>query len=237
MKTIKSLLFLTEEDLPKSGHVAVEDLVKFFPSKHKQAIEKLWGTDRLTYKDEQFFDGDGYGPVYKGMLKVAKKALTSDEAKVTVSVSPDAMPPPSQKYRGYIESVKNFDEEIQLDAHDAQEVYVGYQPTSGNLWIGFDAWLDEKDLEDKIEEFTSSLDDADHSTQDAIGDYIFKEAKEGLNFLGVLMELTSSDGKNFNVKEIIVEPDGFYKGVHSASAHVGKYGPFSRLKLIDLRLD
>jgi hypothetical protein len=233
--TIKSLLFLTESDLPADGEVAVEDLVKFFPSKHKAAIQKLWGSERLTFHGEKFFSSDKHGPVYDGVLKAAEEGFGADTALVNINIAPSHMPPPGnqRKWRDYVEDMKDFEADIKLDFDDAQEVYLGYQPSSGNLWVGFDAWLDESDLNEKIDDYMDSLDNIHGNMRDDVENYIGKEAQD-TNFFGVLMELTTSDGKTFEVSEIIVEPHGFYKGVHS---HAGKYGPFSRLNLIDLRTD
>jgi hypothetical protein len=234
--TIKSLLFLTEADMPKEGPVALEDLVNYFPSKHKAAIEKLWGSDRLTFHGQQFFSGMDHGPVYDGAMKAAVRAMAVET--VNIEVYPGNMPTPSgNKWRGYAESAEDFEADVKLLAKEAQEVYLGYQPSSGNLFIGYDVNTDEDDLESHIESYSDRAGEhLDLTMLDKVESYIKQEAQDQ-SFYGVLLELVTEDGKSFKVKDVIIEPEGFYKGIYSASAHLGKYGPFSALKLIDLRLD
>jgi len=234
MDTIRSLLFLTEADLPKDGPVSVEDLVKFFPSKHKQAIEKLWGLDRLTYKGKQFFDeGSGFGPVYTGAMEAGKQAAKNE----TIEFQFDPSQTTNHDHRALIQDaedsgkdIPSFEVDIKLD--DMQEVYLGYQPSSGNLYIGFDAWADTVD--DKIDEYLDGLDVDDDNIRDAI-DSSIQLALKDFGFFGVLVELKSTDGVRFTANEVIVEPRGFYRGIHNSSAHGSS--AFKHLKLIDLRLD
>lgn len=235
--TIRSLLFITESDLPKDGPVAVEDLVKYFPSKHVQAIEKLWGSHRLTYKGKQFFseEGNDFGPVYKGAIEEGERA--AKEENVNYNIDPSQTDDAND--RATIQDaedegvhIKNFEADVKLG--EMQEVYLGYQPKTGHLWIGFDAWTDDHDLDDQIDEYMDSIEVDDHTVRDAIENAIHHELKD-LGFWGVLIELVSNDGEDFEAKQVITEPGGFYRGIHNSKAH-GNHA-FKHLALIDLRLD
>jgi hypothetical protein len=235
MKTLQSLLFITEADIPK-GKVAVEDLVKYFPSKHSQVIERLWGSDRLTYMGQEFFSGNDHGPVYKGALKAGTKAAKEE----TINVQIDPSDTSNHKDRQIIHdataddgaAIPTFEVDIKLG--DMQEVYLGFDPKSGNLWIGFDAWTDHNELDDEMNTYMDSIEDHDETVKNAVESSIQLGMKD-LGFYGVLVELMSEDGSRFTTGDVVTEPRGFYKGVHNSKAH-GSHA-FKSLGLIDLRLD
>lgn len=243
METLRSLLFLTEADLPKDGPVALEDLVKYFPSKHSQAIEKLWGTHRLTYKGEQFFEkeGTGYGPVYEGADECGQDAIKKEE--VNIKIDPTQCD--EEEYRSVIQTAEDagidipeFEMDVKID--EMQEVYLGYNPKTDRLWIGYDCWADHNEIDEEIDEYINSLDTGDydrHRTEElhnAVERAIMEEMKE-LGFFGGLVELKTADGVNFEFGDVVVEPGGFYRGIHSPRGY--GYGSFKRMGLIDLRLD
>jgi hypothetical protein len=236
MQTIKSLLFLTEADLPSDGPVAVEDLAKFFPSKHSEAIQKLWGTHRLTYKGKQFFDkGSEYGPVYKGAIETGEHF--AKEKEIEVNIDPTRCD--DHELRAIIQDAEDDgtdipEFEVKLKIEELQEVYLGFNPKKGDLYIGFDAWIDHNDLDHEIDEYMNGLDGDDEELRDAIERAIMAEMKHH-TMVGVLVELKSTDGENFTAGDVIIEPGGFYKGLHNTRMHGGE--AFKRLGLIDLRLD
>lgn len=236
MDTLRSLLFITESDLPADGPVAVEDLVKYFPSKHGQAIEKLWGSHRLTYKGKQFFteEGNDHGPVYKGAMEAGEEAAKKE----TVNFQLEPGQTDNHDWRATIQdaedeglNIPTFEVDVKLD--EMQEVYLGFQPKTGKLYIGFDAWTDHNDLDGEIDDYMNGI-DADEPVRDAIENAIHHEMKD-LGFFGVLVELSSTDGENFEAHDVVTEPGGFYRGIHNTRAH-GSHA-FKHLGLIDLRLD
>lgn len=174
-----------------------------------------WGNERLTYQGKPFF-GSGK-TVYDDINKVLKKMKdVGVEVQVTISLNNEL----------------GFDElSYEADLDDFQEVYLGFDPRSGNLYVGIDAWLKEDDFNEAFEsEFKNVMDEEfDHSNDEhrAAFDDAWKKYSN-MGFYGVLIELSGDPIRSGEVLEDAA--GGFYKGIYKGSN-------FKALNLIDLRLD
>ena len=138
MKLIRELARISEAEEQKD--VDVVDIVKNFPSNHKKAIKILWGQERLTFNGLSFF---GKGGIYDQLPKAVSQFCNS------------------RSYSGigvYVDFGEYADNEIYVDYADTtdpekvgQEVYMGYNPTSGELIVGYDTSLDEEVFNEEFE--------------------------------------------------------------------------------------
>lgn len=218
--------------------VEIGELIKAFPSKHEKAIHKLWGGKRLVYKGQPLFlvDDNGHvtdlGPAYEGADKAVEDFLKNPDVEVEVY------------FKGNSETV-HLDSEGDLEG---QEVYLGYDPKTDRLWIGYDMflrddgadegpvwnafadlyydhfgvrWIDDPDMKD------SEQKRLDKQQGKAWKDFI--EESHSL-FQGALFELSSKNGRQFKIEKEWFFPNGFYRGIHGTDW-------FKSKKLVDLRLD
>lgn len=189
--------------IDKNKTYEIKDIVEFFPKGKEKLLQKFWGMDGgLTYKGQLLFTKNDLGPAYEGVIKAGEDYI-NDPDKFYVMV---------------------FDK-LEVNASDAQESYLGYDPKDDTLWVGFDVWLDEESFNQEF--------DKKYPREDVEGE-VFKEAWEEFkkSFTGVLLPLKSKDGKKFKVIEskTIERPGGFYKGIYNRNET-------KKLGLIDLRLD
>lgn len=202
---LKELLRLLEEQntLDKNKTYEIKDVVEFFPKGKDKLLRKFWGTEGgLTYKGQPLFTKNDLGPAYDGIIKAGEEYINDpDEFYVVVY------------------------DDLEVTASDSQECYLGYDPKSDTLWVGFDIWLDEESFNQEF--------DKKYPREDTEGK-VFKEAWKEFqqSFIGVLLPLKSKDGKNFEVikSRTIEMPGGFYKGIYNRNET-------KKLGLIDLRLD
>lgn len=207
---LSQILAEAKQVCESTGNVEIADLVANFPSTYKAALGKLWGGDRLTYKGQQLFKDGDLGPAYEGAIDAAEKELKS-------------------KYS----IIFNFDDmttEQEVVFSDQQEVYLGFDKRANQLYIGFDAWIADDDLNevfDKMyaEQYGEDVDDVEEYQEMRAG--FIEQAKSG--FRGLLFEL-QGDGRRFTADLIQDAPGGFYKGIY-------KSAEFKRAGLVDLRLD
>ena len=228
MNLLQELLYISNtgltlqeaEDLKKGGPLELKDVIEHFPGKYAKVMKVLWGTHRLVYKGQPFFTGKestmehtsaDIGPAYRGVMKAAEKELK----KMTVPI--DVLVP-------------GTDETEELDfkfTDDCQECYLGYDPKTDKLWVGYDCWVDYEGTWNK---WSEQFDDDDKKIEKGL-DKSWKELNSH-GMMGALFELTSTDGKQYKAEEYDgnFEFRGFYNGIYRTS-------DFKRLKLVDLRLD
>lgn len=224
MKLLQELLELPEtlfeaaiEDIKTAAKpIELSALVKL--KDHKKIINKLWGTKYLAYKGQTFFTsesivgggGSTFGPAYNGAIKAAEKEFKQ------IELDPIEVQNPKGK-RNEIDNIK-FE-------NNFQEVYLGYDPKSDKLYIGYDAWAD---LDAAFTKWSNKFDDEDPEVEKVL-DKVWKEIKDQ-DFQGVLFELETKNGKTFSADVDDIEERGFYKGIYKSPM-------FKHKNLIDLRLD
>ena len=216
MKLLQELLELPNQlleaeldDIKSSGAVEIKDLIKAYPNNYKKHLEKLWGTEFLTYKGQKLFSGGhDIGPVYDGAIKASEAAMK----KVRIPLE--------------ILDEEGNDTEIDCNIDGSQECYLGYKESSDQLYIGYDCWLDEESWN----EWARVFDDSDPKIEKGL-DKSWKDFNKK-TFIGMLFELTTTNGKTFKAEEDDSQDSrkGFYQGTYNGHN-------FKRLKLIDLRLD
>lgn len=219
MKLLKELLELPEtlleaaiDDIKKAAKpVELSAIVKL--KDYKNIIKKLWGSEFIAYKGQPFFkdkNSANYGPAYEGLLKAAEKEFKHIE-----------MDPI------YVEDPKGKESEINnIKFQDGpQEVYLGYDPKSDKLYVGYDA---NADIDAAFSKWSDKFDDEDPAVEKSL-DKTWREI-QNQDFQGVLFELDTKNGKNFSADVTDIEKRGFYKGIYKSPM-------FKHKKLIDLRLD
>lgn len=209
------------EEPSSSGPVEVKDLVEFYPKNVRAAIMKLWGGPRLVYHGHKFFSSENEAGDLYDMINVALKSYVNDGHEIEMSI-------PVQPAGDLDMGDMNYDATID----DYQEVYLGYDPKSDNLFVGIDAWLNEQDFNDawdrEFEKYTGVQYDEENEQHQAM----FKDAWEsykGLGFQGLLFEMTLN-GETFDLEPALEMSHGFYKGIYRTPQ-------FKDFGLIDLRLD
>lgn len=216
---IQELLVILAEEEAKP--IELKDIYAAQKGKTEKAIDKLWGTDKLMYKGQLFFKGTDhdFGPVYEGAFKAAEKVFKKFNTELV--------------FRHESKEV-----EVELGDRDSQEVYLGWSPTEDKLYMGFDAWLQDETnnginnaFDDMYHEATGDKYDPD--SKDTKYHKAWKEFSDSNLFLGILVELTTTDGKKFTADIVESVGKGFYSGIYNSKNN----SEFKRLKLIDLRLD
>jgi hypothetical protein len=214
----------------------LSDIVEYFPSKHTAVLDKLWGTERLTWHGKKFFDANNLGDVYVE-AEDAVDAVIGD-------VSIDAGITLSPVYRSNLPEL-DFDPDTiewqsKIGKNDKQEVYLGYDPKTDKLYMGFDAWIDEQDYNDAFDEqferIVGERFDDENKVHEAIAEETWKKyTKSKQSFYGIIFEISYDEGSN-SIDEALelpqfTNPGGFYGG--------DCYGEFKRQypNVIDLRLD
>ena len=217
---IVQFIQLNEDGEPTGqGPVELKDIVKAFPSKASKAIDKLWGGPRLVYHGMQFFDGDGLGLAYEKAEEAAKAEMDDHEVELSFHV-------------GGTDELDMDDYNFTTKVEDAQECYLGYDPKHDVLYIGYDAWLDENDFnekwDDEFKKATGKVFDMDDEEHQKVFDSAWEEWKK-MGGYGMLFRLTPR-GKAFSADVVLEDAGGFYRGIYRGPA-------FKRLGLIDVRLD
>lgn len=223
MSILKELLGLTE------AHVSVElkDVIAAFPKHHAKALQQLWGGQRLVWHGMKFFEDDELGPAHVKAEQAAEEYIANGySADVNMDIG------------GTIDGEEYDDSmrwDVEFDKDEKQECYLGYDPQTDKLYIGFDAWVSEDEFNsafDKaFEEMTGEEHNLDNEEHQKVFNAAWEEFKnENYGFWGLIFEI-SFDGENMEAEEAYPAlPGGFYKGV---------FPSFKRQqpRVIDLRLD
>lgn len=219
MSILKELLALCEAEENKTFELS-ELFKNLSVDDAEKAVNKLWGSHKLTYKGSPFFTDSELGPAYVGAEEAAIEELKND-LEVTVT------------YESQSEDIRLDD----LGSDDVQEVYLGWKKETNQLYIGFDFWLKDDGADDgpvwkafeKMykDEYDKDLDIDDDSSK---WHAEWREYMDNNAFRGLLFELASRDGAEFSAELVFDRSKGFYRGIHGAPE-------FKRLNLIDIRLD
>lgn len=217
MSVLKELLALREAEVP----MELADIVKFFPNKHGEALQKLWGGKRLVWHGMRFFDEGGMGAAYEKVEEAAKAYIDDGyhaEASLEVNL-PDG------------ESA-DVEWNPKFESDEVQEVYLGYDPKRDTLIIGFDAWTSDEEFNNAFdktwEDETGDDHDMDEPEHQDAYNAVWKEYNDmNLGFWGLCFEV----GPDMEAGELFPPmAGGFYKETYPLlkrqMAHV-----------IDLRLD
>lgn len=227
MKFLQELTNLFEAEVPGVNHVDIEDLIKHFPNNHKKAIEKLWGGDRLTWNGISFHSDGG---IYDGKLDKAADSWGKNGGELHVEVSDI----PFTTEDGETKSIEvNFEQPIN-PSKDGQEVYMGIDPQTGDLYVGYDIWSNEEDFSaewDKaFENETGEVFDYDNPAHAKAYTAAHKEITSGGNWMLFKLE---KDGDDFSFE---LEDEGG-DGTFYSSKGRGGHTQAKNMGLIDLRLD
>lgn len=202
------------------GPVELSDILKDHDAKYaKRFVAALWGKPRLSYHGKQFF-GAGDNDLY-GMIDSAVKAYIDDGFEVDISIA--------------VEDPKDLGmDELNYKAtlDDQQEVYLGYDPKSDQLFVGIDAWLREEDFNDAWDREFENETGEEYDEENEVHAAMFHSAWENykdMGFFGVLFEM-KFDGSSFDIEPVLEAEGGFYKGIYRDAR-------FKQLGLFDLRLD
>lgn len=223
MKFLKELAQIKEA--AEQQPVDVIDIVKNFPNKHKEALRALWGKDRLMFKGVSIF---GNGGIYDQLDNVIDTAFENgDIMGVAIEMEGD-------DYQGRSVYMEYTDQSNPTDA--GQEVYMGYSPSAGTLFVAYDTSLDEEQFNDEWDRMwartfgAKNYYDHDDEQQYAVFNSIWKQWRDARPFQ--VFELDVTNGKLDFVREVDVNNSlvGFYSnGFNQLKAKVAD--------LIDLRLD
>lgn len=228
MSLLKELLGITEA--ASTEPVDITALADRSPKYLEQYVHALsaQNENRLTYKGKSIF-----GEIYNKLEEAGQSLLKKE--KVDVYVPLDNVGIDDIAVDGGDVDWHEFTYEASLA--DAQEVYLGYSPSTNALYIGFDCWLDEEDFNDNWDkEFEENVGvDYDDSlpNHEKFLSKVWKKYLNGHNNAGYLLkwdgkslttEMSSDDG--FNEKKSKL----FYSAIYTSSQ-------FRALKLVDLRLD
>lgn len=239
MSILKELLgtLLENDEMPKKPVKTVEldDIVKFFPGHHEAAIRKLWGTERLTWHGKKFFEGEELGDVYIEAEDAVDAVIQDVKVDGQITLSP--------VYRSGLPELEFEDDfvewEITFGKQDKQEVYLGYDPETDKLYMGFDAWANEQDyndaFDDEFKRIVGEEFDYENEVHAAIAQQAWEAYQKGkLGFYGIIFEISIDKSSNMidEAEELpeFTNAGGFYRGVYtqfkSRYPHV-----------LDLRLD
>jgi hypothetical protein len=229
MSILKELLGLTDPDMLFEADVPVElkDVIAAFPKHHGKALEKLWGGKRLVWHGKRFFDDDELGAAYIEAEKAAEAYIEdgyNTDAHLDISGTIDG--------EDYSDSM-TWD--VQFEKDEKQECYLGYDPKSDKLYIGFDAWASEEEFNsafDKaFEDMTGEEHDMDNEEHQAIFHEAFEAYKElGFGFWGLIFEITMEGDEMVAEEALPPMTNGFYKGTY-------KLFKQQHPNVVDLRLD
>lgn len=206
------------------------DIVEYFPSKHKAVLDKLWGTERLTWHGKKFFDENNLGDAYVDAEEAVDAVFNDVRVDGGITISPVFK-------SGFPEL--DFDPdtvewEVEFDKNDKQEVYLGYDPKTDKLYMGFDVWIDESVYNEAFDEQFERIVGERFDDENKVHQEIARETWEKYNksmqgFYGIIFEITHDDA----AEELpqFTNPGGFYGG--------DSYKEFKRQypNVIDLRLD
>lgn len=228
MSILKELLSLTEPNVLFEAEVPIElkDVIAAFPKHHTKALEKLWGGKRLVWHGKRFFDDGDLGPAYVEAEQAAEAYIAdgyNTDANIDISGTVDG-----EENHGTV----TWD--VAFDKDEKQECYLGYDPTSDKLYIGFDAWSSEEEFNEAWDkEFEDTFGEPfDHENEEHAA--IFKEAWDeyntGFGFWGLVFEITY-DGNEMTAEEALPPMmGGFYKGTMRLFKQQHPH-------VVDLRLD
>jgi hypothetical protein len=238
MSILKELT--TYEYLLEAPSVAI-DIKKLFndvpPKTSAAALEKLWGSQHLSWHGKRFFDEGDAGPAYVQAEEAARKYLADGDlddiiGDVTVDLSPikDELADDVDYQYEY-----EFNAVFENDESTLQESYLGYDPKRDVLYIGFDAWSIDEDFNNgwdaKFEEASGIEFDNDNPLHEKILDTAWKmyHTKQ-MGYYGLVFEITDTSG---SMKAEMAHPPmtgGFYGGMY-------KMFKSENPNVIDLRLD
>jgi hypothetical protein len=207
---MKVLEILSEAEQPTARSFDVQELVKTFKNKAEieKHLRKLWGTDKLTFKGQPFFKGNDDGPVMKKARAAADRELKGD-VEVTFEY-------------------KNEMDEFTVTVDEAKLVYMGYAERTGMLYLGYDIWLNNEEVEEVFDKLYKAHTGQEYDYDDPKLEKEWRDfQKKNSNFFGGFIEVSSADGKKFDADTLVLEPNGFYKGVK-------KERQFKSLDLVDL---
>lgn len=222
MATLKELFALVEAP---SVPIDLKDIVQFFPGQHGQTLTKLWGKSHLTWHKDRFFVNGAPGPAYTRAEAAAKKYISrgyKTDCMLNVEVGKD-----------FYEL--NFNVEFS-DEHstDPQECYIGFDPITDKLYIGFDAYVTEDEFNKAFDAAFKKTKDQEHNMNDLDHQKVFDTAryeykKLHMGFWGLMFEITHKGGEYTAEEAMGPAPNGFYKGQF-------KQFKVSHANVIDVRL-
>lgn len=216
MRLIKELLSLTEA---ATVPVELSDLIKSFPSKHMDAIHKLWGTSRLVWHGDAFFsEGHAFGPAYEKALEAAKDYI-NDGYETDCHIAADFSPEFSNKIAERADDYDFMAEFSESLGGDGQECYLGYDPKEDTLYIGFDWGVDEESFNsgwDKYFEMVTGEDfDAEIESHEKVFDKAWKEYQHsGFGFFGLIFKIKNHAGVYKAEEAMSPGLNGFYKNLY-----------------------
>lgn len=206
--------------------IELANVVKSFPNKHGEALQRLWGKSRLVWHGKKFFDEHGdLGPAYQDAITAAKHHIEHSAGAIENSIEFDGEID-GQEVSGTI------DWESKIDS-DMQECYLGFDPKNDTLIVGFDGWINEEDFNEafdkQFKKETGIEYDMDNKEHEAIFNKVWKEYQEKkLGFYGVAYEVTF-DGTEEDAEEALPPmAGGFYRGTRNLLKQ-------QRKSLVDLR--
>lgn len=230
MSILKELTSITDPTIMFEANVPVElkAIVDAFPKHHGKAFQKLWGGNRLMWHGMPFFANNELGDAYV-------KAEEAAEAFIADGYNTDARIDISGEVDGNDEH-GDVSWDVEFEAENKQECYLGYDPTRDALYIGFDAWSNEDEFhtafDEAFQETWGVPYDSDNEEHAAIFSEAWAEYKEmKLGFWGLIFEITV-DGNNEMTAEEALPPmtGGFYSGTF-------KLFKQNHPNVINLRLD
>lgn len=229
MKFLQELTGLYEAEVAGVNHVDIADLIKHFPNNHKKAIEKLWGGERLTWNGIPFH-GEGSDSIYGDKLDAAMKEWSSQGGEMHVELSGIDYHPAEGGDPEFIEV--SYDQPAN-PVKDGQEVYMGYDPKSGDLYVGYDMWADEEIFNEEWDTAFKTATGENFEYDEPSHQKAFNEAHKEFANGGswMLFKIDFNDGElNVDTED---EGDGTFYGSGGRSGRsVSK-----QMGLIDLRLD
>ena len=236
MKILRELLAIQKPQsfLAEEKEVELSDIIEYFPTQHKNAIQQLWGTDRLTWHGKKFFSGDELGDAYEEIEGAAKAILPDVEVDAQLTIEP--------VYKSGVQEM-DFDPEslewkVKFEKDDVQEVYLGYDPKSDKMYIGFDAWADEAAFNEEMETSFEAITGEEYDYENEAHAAVFQKAwdnyqKAKMGMWGIVFEVTYDDG-DMSAEEMpqLTAAGGFY-GSDSTYKQLKRAIP----SLVDIRLD
>jgi len=202
------------------GPLEIGDIVKAYPKYHMKAFQKLWGGHRLTWQGMPLFNKDvqHLGEGYQQIIDAATEEITGSHVNVSI--------------------ISEFGEDgadIEFGDRDLQECYLGYDAGTNSMYVGFDAWAREDQLEDLVKQYMSSAgwhdDDvkSDDDDEESFAKAWSKFNENSPGFIGILVHITGRPG-NLDAEVVDACSGGFYAAIYRKSF-------FKRMALKDLRLD
>lgn len=229
MSILKHLI--SYDFLAESPEIPVE-LKKLFAAGVSQnfrgkALEKLWGGKRLSWNGDKFFADNKLGPAYE-KAEQAAVAYMDDGYNTDVQIELHGKDDASHDFQ--------FDIEFGHDrGADHQECYLGYDPHSDKLYIGFDVWVSEENFNSDFDPAFKELTGEEYDSDDEEHHKIFNEAWQeyqsgGWGFWGLVFEISHDTGEYKAEEAFQPLPGGFYKGMY-------KMFKANHKNVVDLRLN